>query len=326
MPLVLKVIWWAKRNQLYKVAQYLHWRKSMWISIKCPPLPYCIVGGTSYFRTGDIHENRCLENVFDLLLVTKGELYMRVGKYDVTVKERQYLMLPPGIRHGGYRYCIEPTEFYWLHFCSEGRFSISSDDRPDVRVQASKSKFYRRDPFLITTSVYGNLDLHAYVTARQYMQILSQVKVSRATHRKTYSTGIVPIEQQSTFFELLDLLSRNRQHSATSNNLASHISEYLRHNISRPVSMNELSTEFSYSANYISRVVKQQYGMPPVRLSLEIRLDQAKRILEESQCSIKEVAKKTGFQSNTYFSRQFKKYTGMTPKEYQLAAWGSVYL
>ena len=49
----------------------------------------------------------------------------------------------------------------------------------------------------------------------------------------------------------------------------------------------------------------------------QVRLEHAKNMLKEGNMSIKEVAYATGFHSQSYFSKIFKKYTGTSPSEYQ---------
>lgn len=292
----------------------------MFIHLLCPPLPYCVIAGISEFRIGDIHEKRLLDTVFDIILVHEGELSMSVGTEHFEVRERQYLILPPNIRHGGLHHCTEQTEFFWLHFHVDGRYERSREDRADMRSHVNKNKFYHRDPFWISLSQYGTLDTHTFAMACQYMQSLSQVRVSRQSHRKTYTAGPVPVEQQSEFLNLISLLSHSRGGDKESDNLAQRVYEYLQRNSMRAVGMKELSEQFAYSPNYLSRVMRKRYGLPPVRLGIEIRLDSAKHLLAVRDDSIQSIARQTGFNNVTYFARQFKLYTGMTMTAYRSAS------
>uniref|UniRef100_UPI000A7BF186 helix-turn-helix transcriptional regulator n=1 Tax=Clostridium sp. NkU-1 TaxID=1095009 RepID=UPI000A7BF186 len=47
------------------------------------------------------------------------------------------------------------------------------------------------------------------------------------------------------------------------------------------------------------------------------RIKNARRFLEDSRYSIKEVCIMSGYSDPNYFSRIFKKYEGMTPSEYR---------
>ena len=70
------------------------------------------------------------------------------------------------------------------------------------------------------------------------------------------------------------------------------------------------------SANHISSVFKQQYGIPPLQYCNQIRTAHAKKLLLESAMSIIDVAEETGFASLSAFYSFFKKQTGNTPGEF----------
>ena len=53
------------------------------INLNCPPLPYFIVGGGCVYRPGDIHERRTIRNVFDLIYVHSGTLYLEQDPFRV---------------------------------------------------------------------------------------------------------------------------------------------------------------------------------------------------------------------------------------------------
>ena len=58
-------------------------------------------------------------------------------------------------------------------------------------------------------------------------------------------------------------------------------------------------------------------GEPPIRLIRQLRIERAKRLLEDNNLNISEVAFKTGFNSAAYFSRTFKTDVGLSPSQYR---------
>ena len=60
------------------------------INLNCPPLPYFIVGGGCVYRPGDIHERRTIRNVFDLIYVHSGTLYLEQDPFRVELNAGQF--------------------------------------------------------------------------------------------------------------------------------------------------------------------------------------------------------------------------------------------
>ena len=68
---------------------------------------------------------------------------------------------------------------------------------------------------------------------------------------------------------------------------------------------------------------KQQTGISPAQFQNSIRISRAQELLSSTHLSVCEIAAQTGFDTVYYFSRHFKKSTGLTPKAYRSKAHGS---
>ena len=66
----------------------------------------------------------------------------------------------------------------------------------------------------------------------------------------------------------------------------------------------------------LSRILNQQVGVSFRQLLATTRIEEAKRLLAARQYSVKEVAARVGFSDSHYFSRAFKKLTGLSASEY----------
>lgn len=71
------------------------------------------------------------------------------------------------------------------------------------------------------------------------------------------------------------------------------------------------------SADYLSEVVKQQSGKPAIKHIHERIVLEARRLLFHTNDSLKEIAFNLGFADASYFSRFFKRETGLTPADYR---------
>ena len=85
------------------------------------------------------------------------------------------------------------------------------------------------------------------------------------------------------------------------------------------LSLDKLSTRFFLSREHISRRFKQEKGMTLSNYVTQLRINQAKRWLSETDEKMYSIALKLGYQDENYFSKLFKKIVGMTPLEYRNA-------
>ena len=71
------------------------------------------------------------------------------------------------------------------------------------------------------------------------------------------------------------------------------------------------------SAGYLSAIFKKETGKTLTDYVTSKRIDCAKRLLKTSNLQIQTIAQHCGIPDFQYFSKSFKKYTGMTPKVYR---------
>ncbi len=99
--------------------------------------------------------------------------------------------------------------------------------------------------------------------------------------------------------------------------LADEIEEYINKNYNKAITSETLSREFGFVPSYISRIFKRERGISPSEYVTRCRIQAAKDILiANPDIKIKEVANMTGFKEAYYFSKTFKRETGMWPTEF----------
>ena len=79
----------------------------------------------------------------------------------------------------------------------------------------------------------------------------------------------------------------------------------------------ELAQEAGYSPDHFARIFKQTIGISPQAYVIRVRIDRAKQLLVESSLSISQIADVLGYEDLFFFSRQFKRKTGKTPRAYR---------
>ncbi len=79
----------------------------------------------------------------------------------------------------------------------------------------------------------------------------------------------------------------------------------------------DLAEQVNVPAHHLSQVINQQAGRNFFDFINQYRVEEARRLLDDGQLSMTAVAFESGFNSQSAFYRQFKKVTGLTPRQYQ---------
>ncbi|MCR4908110.1 MAG: helix-turn-helix domain-containing protein [Lachnospiraceae bacterium] len=87
--------------------------------------------------------------------------------------------------------------------------------------------------------------------------------------------------------------------------------------MSQDISLEALSREANVSSYYLSRLFREETGETFMEYLTNLRLNKAKELLEGTEQSMKELCQAVGYADPNYFSRIFKKNTGLTPTEYR---------
>jgi len=93
------------------------------------------------------------------------------------------------------------------------------------------------------------------------------------------------------------------------------ICDFLEKNYMQRITLDDLSNLTGLSKYYLLRSFTKQKGITPYSYLETIRIDKAKRLLEQGELPI-DVALQTGFTDQSHFSNFFKKFIGLTPKQY----------
>ncbi len=110
------------------------------------------------------------------------------------------------------------------------------------------------------------------------------------------------------------LLNINRE-----NSLLNMLVNYMLDHITGAVSIDELVRYSGSNKTTIAAVFKNSFGMSVMEYFISLKIDLAKKYLREGNYNISQISEMLGYSSIHYFSRQFKKETGMSPTEYSIS-------
>lgn len=114
-----------------------------------------------------------------------------------------------------------------------------------------------------------------------------------------------------TIFPKIEKININSTHKTLNKLLL-----YIDAHYDEDLSLNELSNIVELSSTHINRLFQSELKISPMQYLIQVRLEQAKKLLLNNEYTISQVASKCGFNSSAYFSKMFKKYYNATPKEF----------
>jgi len=85
------------------------------------------------------------------------------------------------------------------------------------------------------------------------------------------------------------------------------------------VGLRAIAKEIGMSYFHFSRVFKQSMRMTPTNYITERRIERAKKLMEETDLTISEIALRSGFSSQSHFTTSFRRLAGVTPRSFRKA-------
>lgn len=93
--------------------------------------------------------------------------------------------------------------------------------------------------------------------------------------------------------------------------------DYVLQHIDEDITLLSISDKLNLSKNYFCSLFKQETGYNFLEYVTTVKMEWAKRLLQEGNCKTYEVSDMLGYRESSYFSRLFRKYTDYSPAEYK---------
>ncbi len=123
------------------------------------------------------------------------------------------------------------------------------------------------------------------------------------------------------FMLLLGSLSRyyysDTNAAATTPFQLSKVISYLNTHYAEPITLDDILSRVPMSRSTLRRNFLRATGTNPIDYLLKLRFDHACSMLRESEQSVSEIALAVGFNDSNYFTRIFRKFIGVTPRDYR---------
>ncbi|WP_424767229.1 helix-turn-helix domain-containing protein [Paenibacillus sp. sgz302251] len=278
------------------------------VYFNAPPLPYFLESGVTLHEPGDQHPSRKHLGVFDLIIIESGCLFVAEEEEQWSLTAGQTVLLLPDRYHYSVKPTEEQTRFYWVHFQALGEWQQSAQEHVSLNHDAHYSKFL--------TTPY-QLHLQKKWTLPYPEQAFRLMRTLNKAGGERQSSAFWT--QQQTFEELLRMMDLRQNDSYTSPvvTLAEKAEAYIKNNYRSEITSKTMSDTLNFHYNYITRCMKQVYGMTPVEYLTKYRLEQAKLLLLKTEWPVAQIAQQVGFENVPYFSNCFTQQIGLPPSKFR---------
>ena len=83
------------------------------------------------------------------------------------------------------------------------------------------------------------------------------------------------------------------------------------------IKLENIAPLFGYNSSYLGKIFSRKVGVGFNVFVDQVRIEQSKNLLTESDMKVYEIAEKVGYRNVDYFHTKFKKYVNMSPAEYR---------
>jgi YesN/AraC family two-component response regulator len=133
----------------------------------------------------------------------------------------------------------------------------------------------------------------------------------------SYCETIAMIFYKLEAFTIMAFDSLHEENSMKSRRIIDEAQAYIRKNFSNQISLEELARYVNVHPGHLSRLFSKELGKTFKHVLIEVRIEEAKRLLKDIGYRVYEISSMVGYEKPRYFSELFRNVTGLTPLEYR---------
>jgi AraC-like DNA-binding protein len=270
------------------------------------------ISGGLFVSNGQWKHPRIILDDFELIVILKGSFSLKVNGEEKVLKENDSLLLLPNEEHYGIDTQEEKVSFYWLHFTFSNSYKI-----------IEKNKVYKDEIIKMFPQItdFSGIFLKEEFTIVEIDRIKALIKqLLDYKSSKLYSNRPCNLLMELILMELTTCLLKREIYKGNSEDrsfMIENVCDWIRANIYKNISIQELAEHFGYNAEYFSRKFKKDLGTSPKKYIFSVQIEKAKALLCTTDLKLKEIASSVGIEDDKMFFKKFKKYECITPTQYK---------
>lgn len=243
-----------------------------------------------------MHLTRALTD-FELIIVIKGELYIKDEWQEYTLNEGDYILMEPTKLQAGYKEAF--CSFYWLHFGPNNYGYYIGNDEKDTYTDRHE---------VLKIKKMGHLKYKDKI-----FELMKQLIDSDIKYMNKVSNGLLTT---SILYEIANQLLVPENEIVKDEFLRS-IEQFVGDNISTELKVRDIAKNFGYNEKYLSTMFKNKLGISLKHYIDDKKMERAKYLLINTDVWINEISDSLGYANIQSFYNVFKKETNVTPLEYR---------
>lgn len=272
-----------------------------------------------------VHKRR-RSGEYIMYLIKHGEMYLTENERALTLKEGDICLLDPFLTHAGVK--ASTCDYYYIHFMHHALQLLPEQEEANILELLLQMRFSSlKSDVLSYEKCEGNSlylpklwhvdDISLWMKIEKLLQAAKQENNNPMENYKL----MCACQIQQVFIEISRGYFTSKSEAYTRKLPAYYhkvqaLLEWLNSNFQTPVSGERLEQEFDGNFDYMNRVFKQVTGQTIFQYLTQVRIQHAKALLRHTPMKISEAGRRSGFPDEYYFSRIFKKHTGMSPASY----------
>jgi YesN/AraC family two-component response regulator len=278
-----------------------------------------IIGRIKYHEPWQ-HFPRSIDE-YIMYFIIDGDMYIEENETRYHLKSGDFFLLEPNMLHKGFKKAS--CDYYYVHFKHSGIFRVV-DEAEGMRDLLNKRKISlvsycldEKDP----TDPISYLPKKLTLPSKEYCSML-HASLGIYCRREEHYKRVVSTE----FHRFLLKVAHDNLNIQYNKNGSKHVKKYeekvegliyyLNANYSQKLSGNMIEELFEVNFDYINRVFLAATGSTIFNYINALRINNAKQLIATTNLPFGEVGYLVGVEDRYYFSKLFRKFTGMTPSEY----------
>ena len=243
-------------------------------------------------------------DAYTLRWLIRGDAELTVGSEKIHLRSGQILVCPP---HSAVTMSFdEESDVIYSVTAFEGDLTLLKSLPLEQPITISAIECELLFQFFYTASQYCNESAAICDPApiKQYIVSLLEAFLSRLDILHGENKKII-------FWEPIKVTTQVNDQKTSFE-----IKQYLAQRLSTSISLSTLADELGVSINTAMHAFRKDVGMGIMAYFSKLKIEKAMQLIREGNLSFRTISEQLGFESPEYFSRVFKKQTGMTPTEY----------
>jgi len=238
-------------------------------------------------------ENTRLDN-HQLIFCTKGGGILQIANDMVPFRQNQYFIIPEGFVFKIQTNETDPSIFYTCKFNGE-KSKIMEKDFTVVRDIIPSVNNMVANRIMLFDELFNNLTKGFYNANFKYINL---------TFGHLLATFIYASKTSDDFLE--------EQNPGIARAI-----QFMEQNLDKKLILNEIADESGYSPSYLTTIFRRNTGYSPLSYFSHLKISKACEYLDFSKFKIKEISFMMGYTDPYYFSKDFQKKIGLSPRNYR---------